>query len=55
MSETVPSWIRQKAPLDSGRALEQTAALSAAELASQNRVLTSLIGQGYYGTVTCRR
>jgi glycine dehydrogenase len=52
MSETLPSAIRQKAPLDLGRALSETEALAhMRELASQNRAFTSLIGQGYSGTI----
>lgn len=52
MSETLPASIRQKAPLDLGRALSETEALShMSELAAQNQVFTSLIGQGYSGTI----
>src|SRR5256885_4948775 len=52
MSQTLPSSIRQKAPLDLGPALSETEALAhMGELASQNQVFTSLIGQGYSGTV----
>ncbi len=52
MGETLPGSIRQKAPLDLGRALSETDALShMRELASQNQVFTSLIGQGYCGTI----
>src|SRR5437763_9706440 len=52
MSQTLPSSIRQKAPLDLGPALSETEALShMRELASQNQVFTSLIGQGYSGTI----
>src|SRR5882757_4064665 len=52
MSETLPSSIRQKAPLDLGPALSETEALAhMGELASQNQVFTSLIGQGYSGTI----
>ena len=52
MSQTLPASIRQKAPLDIGRALSETEALShMRELASQNDVFTSLIGQGYSGTI----
>src|SRR3982074_1098545 len=52
MAETLPSSIRQRAPLDLGTALNETEALShMRELASQNQVFTSLIGQGYSGTV----
>src|SRR5438477_4383838 len=52
MGQTLPSSIRQKAPLDLGRALSETEALAhMAELASQNQAFTSLIGQGYCGTI----
>jgi glycine dehydrogenase len=52
MAETLPSSIRQQAPLDLGAALSETEALShMRELASQNEVFTSLIGQGYSGTI----
>jgi glycine dehydrogenase len=52
MSETLPAAIRQRAPLDLGTALSETEALAhMGELASQNQVFTSLIGQGYSGTI----
>jgi glycine dehydrogenase len=52
MGETLPSSIRQKAPLDLGRALSETEALAhMGELARENQVFTSLIGQGYSGTI----
>src|SRR6478752_2173407 len=52
MAETLPSSIRQKKPLDLGAALSETEALAhMSELASQNQVFTSLIGQGYSGTI----
>ena len=52
MNETLPGAIRQKTPLDLGRALSETEALAhMRELASQNRAFTSLIGQGYSGTI----
>src|SRR5438445_11517480 len=52
MAETLPSSIRQKAPLDLGAALSETESLShMSKLASKNRVFTSLIGQGYSGTI----
>ncbi|TMJ49445.1 MAG: aminomethyl-transferring glycine dehydrogenase [Alphaproteobacteria bacterium] len=52
MNETLPASIRQKAPLDFGRALSETEALAhMGDLASQNQVFTSLIGQGYSGTI----
>ena len=52
MAETLPGSIRQKAPLDLAPALSETEALAhMRELASQNEVFTSLIGQGYSGTI----
>jgi glycine dehydrogenase len=52
MAETLPSSIRQQAPLDLGKPLSETEALAhMRELASKNRVFTSLIGQGYSGTI----
>jgi glycine dehydrogenase len=52
MAETLPSSIRQKAALDLGTPLSETEALKhMGELASQNQVFTSLIGQGYSGTI----
>ncbi len=52
MAETLPSSIRQQAPLDLGAALSETEALAhMRELASKNQVFTSLIGQGYSGTI----
>src|SRR6201993_148166 len=52
MAETLPSSIRQKTPLDLGAALDETEALShMRELAAQNQAFTSLIGQGYSGTI----
>jgi glycine dehydrogenase len=52
MGETLPASIRQRVPLDLGRALSETEALAHMKaLASQNQVFTSLIGQGYSGTI----
>ena len=52
MGQTLPSSIRQKTPLDLGRAFSETEALAhMRELAAQNQVFTSLIGQGYSGTI----
>jgi glycine dehydrogenase len=52
MGETLPASIRQQTPLDVGRALSETEALAhMTEMAAQNKVFTSLIGQGYSGTV----
>ena len=56
MNETLPASIRQKAPLDLGRALSETEALAhMSELAAQNQIFTSLIGQGYSGTILDRK
>src|SRR6266516_1500185 len=52
IAQTVPDDIRQRSPLDLGPALSEMEALEKArQLASRNVVLTSLIGQGYYGTI----
>src|SRR6201996_5725285 len=52
MAETLPASIRQQKPLDLGTALSETEALAHMRgLAAQNRVFTSLIGQGYSGTI----
>src|ERR1700730_18019750 len=52
MSETLPSSIRQQLPLDLGAQLSETEALAhMSELAARNQVFTSLIGQGYCGTI----
>ena len=50
---TVPASIRQKEPLKWGGALAEGDTLHhMRKVASKNKVLTSLIGQGYYGTST---
>jgi glycine dehydrogenase len=52
MEETLPASIRQSAPLDLGKALSETEALAhMSDLAARNQVFTSLIGQGYSGTI----
>jgi glycine dehydrogenase len=52
MDETLPASIRQKAPLNLGPALSETQALEhMTGLAAQNKLFTSLIGQGYSGTI----
>jgi glycine dehydrogenase len=52
MAETIPATIRQAQPLAFGPALSETEAMARMrELARQNRVFTSLIGTGYYGTI----
>jgi glycine dehydrogenase len=53
IDDTVPADIRQKEPLDWGKAKsERELMFHMRQTASKNKVLTSLIGQGYYGTVT---
>ena len=50
---TVPPAIRQEEALDWGPAMsERDALFHMKQVASKNKVLTSLIGQGYYGTTT---
>ncbi len=52
IGQTVPASIRQAEALD-WPALSEAALLSRMrEVAARNKVMTSLIGQGYYGTVT---
>ncbi|MBY0382456.1 MAG: aminomethyl-transferring glycine dehydrogenase [Xanthobacteraceae bacterium] len=52
MDETLPVSIRQAKPLDTGPAFSETEALAhMRELAAKNRIFTSLIGQGYCGTI----
>lgn len=52
IDETVPAAIRQKSPLGVGKPLSERAALDKVRAtAKKNRVLTSLIGQGYHGTI----
>ncbi|MBO9473402.1 aminomethyl-transferring glycine dehydrogenase [Shimia sp. R10_1] len=53
IDDTMPESIRQKQPLDFGRPMSEREVLRhMRETADKNKVLTSLIGQGYYGTVT---
>ncbi|GMG81181.1 aminomethyl-transferring glycine dehydrogenase [Paralimibaculum aggregatum] len=52
IDEIVPKGIRQAAALDWGKALSEREMLYRMQgVADKNRVHTSLIGQGYYGTV----
>jgi glycine dehydrogenase len=52
IDETVPKDIRVAEALDFGRPLSERGALDRLrETANKNRVLTSLIGQGYHGTI----
>jgi glycine dehydrogenase len=51
IEQTIPSAIRQRAPLDLGPAISEPQVLQKLRsAASRNKVMTSLIGQGYYGT-----
>jgi len=51
IDETVPTGIRRDEPLDWGLPLSEREMLyRMRQVAKKNRVLTSLIGQGYYGT-----
>ncbi|WP_138935169.1 aminomethyl-transferring glycine dehydrogenase [Roseovarius arcticus] len=53
IDETVPKAIRQKEPLDFGKAKSERELLHhMRQVAGKNKVLVSLIGQGYHGTVT---
>ncbi|WP_417207750.1 aminomethyl-transferring glycine dehydrogenase [Antarctobacter sp.] len=53
IDETVPKAIRQETALDFGKPLsERELIYRLREVADRNKVLTSLIGQGYHGTVT---
>ena len=53
MGQTVPASIAQEAVLDFGDALSERAALDRLRaVAEKNVMLTSLIGQGYHGTIT---
>ncbi|WP_295313860.1 aminomethyl-transferring glycine dehydrogenase [Roseobacter sp.] len=53
IDDTLPAGIRQKEPLDFGKPMSEREVLEhMRRTADKNRVLTSLIGQGYHGTVT---
>ena len=53
IDKVVPKRIRAKRPLDLKKAMPERTALSyLREAASRNEVFTSMIGMGYYGTVT---
>ena len=53
IDETLPSNIRQRLPLAIGPGMSEPEALEKlAALAARNEIYTSLIGQGYYGTIT---
>jgi glycine dehydrogenase len=52
LAQTLPQDIRQRRPLYLPSALSEAEALERArQVASQNIAMTSLIGQGYYGTI----
>jgi glycine dehydrogenase len=60
IDEAIPDGIRQARPLDFGPALSEPQLLARMrDVASRNHSMTSLIGQGYYGShlpaVTARR
>jgi len=52
MDQTVPKNIRQSEPLNWPPMSEREMLAYMRDVASMNRVVTSMIGQGYYGTVT---
>ncbi|NDV98993.1 aminomethyl-transferring glycine dehydrogenase [Salipiger sp. PrR002] len=53
IKQTVPAGIRQADELELGKPMSEREMLwHMREVASKNKVLTSLIGQGYHGTVT---
>jgi glycine dehydrogenase len=52
IDETIPASIRQKTPLDWAPLSEQDLLTRMRAVADRNRVMTSLIGQGYSGTFT---
>ena len=52
IEQTVPASIRQKTPLGWAPLAEHELLAKMSEVSEKNRVMTSLIGQGYYGTVT---
>ncbi|MGR3499793.1 MAG: aminomethyl-transferring glycine dehydrogenase [Limimaricola soesokkakensis] len=53
IDDTLPAKIRQAEPLDFGKPLSESEFLHRMKVtAGKNKVLTSLIGQGYHGTVT---
>ncbi len=53
IDQTVPKSLRQAEPLDFGKPKSEGELLFfLGQVAKKNKVLTSLIGQGYYGTVT---
>ena len=52
IEQTVPKSIRQKEPLDLGEAMSESQLLwHMRQISKKNTVFTSMIGQGYHGTV----
>ena len=52
IDQTIPKSLRQKEPLNFGRAMSERELLwFMRQVAKKNTVFTSMIGQGYYGTV----
>lgn len=52
IDQTIPASIRQPEPLDWAPLAEHKLLQKLTDVAAKNRVMVSLIGQGYYGTVT---
>ncbi|NBC96708.1 MAG: aminomethyl-transferring glycine dehydrogenase, partial [Deinococcus-Thermus bacterium] len=52
IDETVPDGLRQQEPLDWAPLTEGEVLVRMREVARKNRVMTSLIGQGYHNTIT---
>ena len=53
IDQTVPAQIRQEKPLDFGKAKSERGFLyEMRQVADKNKVFTSMIGQGFHGTVT---
>ncbi len=53
IDQTVPASIRQAAPLEFGAPMSERELIwSLRQIAKKNKVFSSMIGQGYYGTVT---
>ena len=53
IDQTVPASIRQKTPLDFGKPKSERELLwHMRQVAQKNRIFTTMIGQGYHGTVT---
>lgn len=52
IDQTVPASIRQQEPLTWTPLAEHELLARMREVAARNRIMTSMIGQGYYGTVT---